>query len=39
MIAELATDSRALALLTAWRRLSPARRSLIADMINATVQD
>jgi len=39
LVAELATDSRAIALLTAWRRLSPARRSLIADMINASVQD
>lgn len=39
LIAELAGDSRAVALLTAWRRLSPARRSLIADMINATVHD
>lgn len=38
-VAELTNDSRAIALLTAWRRLSPARRSLIADMINATVQD
>lgn len=39
LVTELASDSRAIALLTAWRRLSPARRSLIADMINATVQD
>lgn len=37
MVAALAADTRALALLTAWRKLPPARRALIAELIQATV--
>lgn len=39
MVAALAADTRAMAWLSAWRRLPPARRALITDMISATVQD
>lgn len=39
VVAALAADTRAMALLLAWRRLPPARRKLITDLISATIHD
>ena len=39
IVAALAADTRAMALLSAWRRLPPARRSMISDLITATARD
>lgn len=42
VVAELASDPRAMALLQAWRSLSPAKRNLIADLVRvaaAQVED
>lgn len=39
IVVALAAHARAMALLNAWRRLPPARRSMISDLISATARD